>query len=307
MEQFNHQVQAYGRVVYLKFLGLPGIKKAEELGVFDALKEVFFFVMLLKVYNFVRNQYGSRIVAVDVAKTHADEVVAIEKFLNVFVEEKIQAAFLNNVFFIKLMNTFYYTAHPLVTIIGAVLLYMYNRSNFPKWRNVFLIMNFIALFGYAVWPLMPPRLLGDCETEYGGCDRQYFFVDTLEGYGAQWSWRSGSASVLSNQYAAMPSMHIGYALWSTNASLSVVQNRIGRLTFMAYPFIVALCIVVTANHFILDMVGGLITFFMGHILTFKLYEVFRGKRPNYSKLKEDVDIEEGLCCASTNGETTSMS
>ena len=55
-------------------------------------------------------------------------------------------------------------------------------------------MNALALVGYALYPLMPPRLLSDCATRFGGCDASFRFVDTMEVFGGVWSWRSTGMS-----------------------------------------------------------------------------------------------------------------
>ena len=59
-------------------------------------------------------------------------------------------------------------------------------------RSALLLMNCIAIVGYAAFPLMPPRLVPDCATRYSGCDRDYTFVDSMDTLGGLWSWR-GSA------------------------------------------------------------------------------------------------------------------
>jgi hypothetical protein len=53
-------------------------------------------------------------------------------------------------------------------------------------------MNVLALIGYAAFPLMPPRLLNDCDTKFGGCQPGFEFVDTMDVYGGLWSWRNSS-------------------------------------------------------------------------------------------------------------------
>ena len=59
-------------------------------------------------------------------------------------------------------------------------------------RSAFLVMNLLALIGYAAFPLMPPRLLNDCDTHFGGCQQGFHFVDTMDVYGGLWSWRNSS-------------------------------------------------------------------------------------------------------------------
>ena len=59
-------------------------------------------------------------------------------------------------------------------------------------------MNVLAMIGYAAYPLMPPRLLNDCATAFGGCVPGFHFVDTMDVYGGLWSWRSSTVEKVSN-------------------------------------------------------------------------------------------------------------
>jgi hypothetical protein len=73
-------------------------------------------------------------------------------------------------------------------------------------RTALLLMNCIAIVGYAAFPLMPPRLVPDCDTRFGGCDRGYAFVDTMDTLGGIWSWRGSALEGVSIQSFICPCM-----------------------------------------------------------------------------------------------------
>ena len=87
------------------------------------------------------------------------------------------------------------------------------------------------------------------------------FVDTLEGYGGPWSFDS-EAIDLSNQYAAMPSLHIGWSTWCAVAVWPLLRRRWSG-GHAAVPDATLFCIIVTGNHFWIDGVGGLLAFGFG--------------------------------------------
>ena len=103
---------------------------------------------------------------------------------------------------------------------------------------------------------MPPRLL----------DESYGFVDTLAKYPTFWSFNSGAVSKISNQYAAMPSVHVCWATWCALVFAPRVKHRWARVLAILYPILTVVVIVVTANHFVLDAAGGLIVLAVGWFL-----------------------------------------
>lgn len=152
---------------------------------------------------------------------------------------------------------------------------------FEARRRTMATCNLLAFIVFTAWPCMPPRLLSDPNVEgpSGVEARQYGFVDTVHG-------ASGEASVWTtnrfcNQYAAMPSLHFGYALMIglTIAFLPLApQHRRSSTVYLpltsqifhlpswrralciflgfSYAFTILVAIISTANHFILDAVAG---------------------------------------------------
>ena len=235
------------------------------------------------VYTWTRNLFGSNKIAADgipdQAFTNAERVIQFERWLGLFHEETIQDWFLPYRTFIQFWNIFYGVLHFAVTLGVFILLYVKRADVFPQWRNTLAAMTSLAIVGFAWFPLMPPRLLDKpCPavdpSQYGGaCIPSRFrgtggfgFVDTLAEYGGPWSFDSDAMASISNQYAAMPSLHIGWSTWCAIAVWPLLSRRRTKAVLLLYPVATLFCIVVTANHYWLDGVGGLFVFGFGSLL-----------------------------------------
>lgn len=212
-------------------------------------REVLLVAVFYAVYTLIRDEYtssGGR----DDAEGNARWIIHAERDLHIFSEQSIQHWILEWHWhvFIEFWNAWYGTAH--FVAVAGVLIYLYHKrsARYPLWRNTFAVMNLIALFGFAFFPLMPPRLL----------PASYHFVDTLAHYGSPWNFSSGPAAKASNQFAAMPSMHTGWSTWCALALLPSIRPRWGKAAIFLYPLSTVFCIVVTGNHYFLDAVGGLV-------------------------------------------------
>ncbi|WP_117000505.1 phosphatase PAP2 family protein [Desertimonas flava] len=233
-------------------------------------KEALFAAAFYVVYSWIRNRFGSAGMdetdrAVQ-AFTNAKRVIRLEELLGLFHEQRIQEFFLRWPTFIRAMNIYYGTAHFVVTIAVFALLFIKRPAVFPQWRNTLAVMTGLAIAGFALFPLMPPRLLDvPCEDFGAAClhDGSFGFVDTLKVHGGLWSFDSGGMAAVSNQYAAMPSLHIGWSTWCAVAMWPLLRRRWQRVAVLAYPLLTLFCIIVTANHFWLDGAGGLLVFFLG--------------------------------------------
>ena len=209
-------------------------------------KEAIYIAAFYAVYSVVRNQFGSAAVGRNVAFGHAREVISIERWLGSFHEETIQQWFLDDRAFIQWWNLFYGTFHFVVTTVAIVWLFRKQPWRYVRWRTALAATTGIALVGFALFPLMPPRLL----------PARYGFVDTLQAYGGLWSFDSGAMQKVSNQYAAMPSLHFGWSLWCCLVFLPALRRPWARALALAYPVLTLFAIVVTANHYWLDAAGG---------------------------------------------------
>ncbi|HEC08391.1 MAG TPA: phosphatase PAP2 family protein [Acidimicrobiales bacterium] len=227
--------------------------------------EVGYVLAFYTVYTAVRNQFGSGgrfSVGAERALSNAEWVIHIEKSLGLFFESSLQALFLGQAWFIRIWNVFYGSLHFVVT--GAVMVYLYRHfpTRYRRYRTILAATTGLALLGFALVPLMPPRLLG-AGPPFGGSRVQYGFVDTLSKVGALWSFDSGTMQKISNQWAAMPSLHIGWSMWCALALYPVLVRRWARILVIIYPMLTLFAIIVTANHYWFDALGGAVVLGVG--------------------------------------------
>ena len=215
-------------------------------GLLDALRQVSLFVAAYLAYRLVRG-----LVAGDAneAFAHARELISIERTLHVFVEPSIQAWAMGSHFVIVTASWLYVNSQTTITV--AALLYIYLRHNrrFYFVRNMFMIAMAIALAGYALFPTAPPRFL----PEWG-------FADTVSSLtGVHVSHASASMSAMFNPYAAVPSMHVCFALIIGCTLARLSKHRVTAALWLLYPLLMTFVIIVTANHFIIDAFLGAVT------------------------------------------------
>jgi hypothetical protein len=171
-------------------------------------------------------------------------IASLERSLHVFVEANVQHAAGALPGLIGTLGLLYLTMHLAVT--GSLLFWLHRRrpAAFPLVRTTVLIASGLALVGYVAFPTAPPRLaaLG--------------IADTISGDHV--NLNHGLLSSLYNPFAAVPSMHVGYAV-IVGASLVRYGGRpVLRAAGVLYPALVVLVIVATGNHFLFDAAAGVI-------------------------------------------------
>jgi hypothetical protein len=145
-----------------------------------------------------------------------------------------------------LANYAYSLAHLAVTLAVLVWLYVARPRAYLVARRALLSTTLLALLVFWAYPLAPPRFFPHLG-----------FVDTVVRDGTWGSWGSTAVTSISNQYAAMPSLHMAWSLWCAGALVLWARPLWLRLTAPLYPVLVFLVIVGTANHWTLDALGGL--------------------------------------------------
>jgi hypothetical protein len=205
------------------------------------------------VYSYVRNADVAN--HESSARRNALELIGWQKDLGINHELAIHKWALHYEPLIVTANYFYGSLHFVVTIGVAVFLFRSFPDDYPRWRNTLAIATAIALIGFRFWPLMPPRLL----------PRSYGFIDTLARYPTFWSFNSGTMKKISNQFAAMPSVHCCWALWCACALYPRVKHWWAKSLAVLYPVLTVTVIVVTANHYLLDAVGGFAILGFGYV------------------------------------------
>lgn len=235
-------------------------------------REVGYVIAFYAVYSWIRNQFGSAGEdSTRIAYEHARDIIAIQDAIGLWFEPELQRWYLDlpGMGGIRLWNIYYGTAHFIVTAVGLIWLYRRLPDRYSLWRSTLAAMTAVALIGFATYSLMPPRLLGST-SQYGGCVEQQVedchgdgVVDTLAVHGGWLSFDDEEVAEVSNQFAAMPSMHTGWSTWSACVMWQLVRRRWARVLVVLYPAVTVFCIVITGNHYWIDAVGGLVAFAVG--------------------------------------------
>lgn len=202
------------------------------------------------VYSMIRNASEGDPAS---AFHNAVQVVRWERAMGIYFEEGLQDAVLLLKPLVIALNYLYGSLHFVVTIGTLVFLFRRYPGDYRFWRNALAVTTGLALIGFVLWPLMPPRLLPE----------HYGFVDTLKRYPAIWSFQSDTMNDVSNQYAAMPSLHFAWAMLCAIALFRRLRHPLARGLAVAYPVLTLAAIVLTGNHFVLDAVGGAAVFGIG--------------------------------------------
>lgn len=179
-----------------------------------------------------------------VALAHAREVWSWERFAHLRWEEPLQQAFLTMPQLVRAMNLFYLVGHFVLTGLFFCWLYRRSPSGFRIFRDGFLLATAVALTVHWAFPTAPPRLAGL------GLEDTLHRLSGIE-IGSQ------ASSAFSNPVAAVPSLHVGWAL-GLGVGLAIYGRRVAvRVAGALYPLAVALTVVVTGNHFVLDALAGM--------------------------------------------------
>ena len=229
--------------------------------------EVALILFFYLIYSFARNQFGSASVSPSKAFENAEKIIDLEKSIGTFKELQIQEFFIDWKWFIQFWNVFYGTFHFGVTIFALVWLYIKFPSKYSHQRFFLLSSTGSALIGFSLFPLMPPRLLSNCG-DFGAClSNTYPFIDTLSEIGGLWSFDSGTMQKVSNQFAAMPSLHFAWSFWCTLALYPILKSQKTKILISIYPLATTFSVIVTANHYWVDLVGGFVCLGFGFYAT----------------------------------------
>jgi hypothetical protein len=200
--------------------------------------ELVLVLVAYRAYGRVRGLVeGSRAEAL----VHARQVAGIERALHLLVEGPIQRGFLHVVTLVRAADVYYGVVHFVGPSLVFIYLWHWHRERYWYVRNVFAVLLGLALVGFWIYPLMPPRFMP-------GFD----IIDTAARFGP-WSESTKDAA---NLYAAMPSLHVGWSSWCVFALWPCVRSSWRRALLVAYPLLTLLVVMVTGNHWWLDGAGG---------------------------------------------------
>lgn len=183
---------------------------------------------------------------------HGAQIARLEDRLGVAWERAIQSLVLDHAVFVDVANWMYIWGHWPVIAVAAICLFATRRDRYRLLRNAVVISGLIGFLFFALLPLAPPRL-----AEMG-------FVDTV----TRWSdsYRTLQPPHLTNQYAAMPSLHFGWNLLVGLVLFGTTRSLLLRGFSVLMPLAMAFAVVATANHWVLDVAAGAVTVLVGLLL-----------------------------------------
>lgn len=178
------------------------------------------------------------------AFANGQRVMDAQAAFGTFFEPGFQAFFLQFNWLMDVANQIYMNSQFAVVVAFFFWLYFFRNDAFYFVRNMFIAAMGLALVGYTLYPTAPPRLF----PEYG-------FVDTINSYSSV-NHESALAKLFINPYAAVPSMHCAFAAMLGLSCARLVKSRPLQVFWASWPLVVAWVVIVTANHYWLDVAAG---------------------------------------------------
>jgi hypothetical protein len=207
--------------------------------------ELLVIVWLCWVYDAIANLAPLRRQA---AYEHARSLLHIERVLHVDPEAALNHWLAGHHTLAVWISNYYDNAHFVVTLGVVGWLWWRHPDQYRPLRSSLILINVIGLMVFWRDPTAPPRLLDPGR-----------YVDVVAATHAFGSWHSGTLATAANQLAAMPSLHMAWAAWSSLAVWQVFRGRRAVLLVWAYPLVTAIAVMATGNHFLLDIVAGVAT------------------------------------------------
>ncbi len=202
---------------------------------------------------------GSNSAGRERAEAHGQQILDFERFLHIDIEHALNHAVVK-VGFLREFFDFYYTSFHFVVPLTVLGLLYWRRPVDYRWaRSALGFATLLALLGFWLYPLAPPRLM-----------QGLGIIDTVHGVQDFSKPDYGTLTALTNQYAAMPSLHFGWSLWCGLVIAIVAPKVWMKALGLLHPFCTLTAIVVTGNHWILDAVGGAAVVGAGFGLTYLL-------------------------------------
>jgi hypothetical protein len=213
--------------------------------------EILLIAVCYGAYSVVRNLVPTRHAT---AMQRAHEILEAERVLHLDFEFAVNQLFVDVRWLGVTANYYYATLHFIVTIGVLVWLYARHPRRYATYRWLLFGTTITALIGFWFYPLAPPRFLPG-------------YVDTVVAFNTWGLYDSSPIASVSNQYAAMPSLHTAWSLWCAVAVITIVQRGWLKIVAACYPIATVFVILGTSNHFILDAVGGGAVLAGGYVLT----------------------------------------
>jgi hypothetical protein len=212
-----------------------------------AIKQIGVFVVAYLLYSAARwvtvGDFGA-------AKAHADWIIGLERNLGVASEASVQHA-LSGTWALWVLNHLYIAAQLIVVPGALIFTYVRARHVYARLRDTILATWLISIPVYAAFPVAPPRLAG------------IGLVDTITSQ-TGFAMNSKLTTSFYNQLAAVPSLHVGFAVVVSIAIAAAARSPLVKALALLWGPAIALAVVATGNHFIFDIAAGLLASALGY-------------------------------------------
>jgi hypothetical protein len=242
-------------------------------------REVLLIGVLYGAYELSR---GLGDVNVRSAVSNGRAILHLEQVWHLAPERVLNEALEHATWVAVAASYFYSVMHYIVTPVVLVWMYRKHRDHYGSARTALAISTVVGLVGYLLLPTAPPRMLAHSGLRDTLADTQ--------GYG----WWGGEGSVprglgaLTNQFAAMPSLHVGWAIWCGVLVAMYARRRWVKLLGIAYPITTTIVVMATGNHYLLDAIAGGVTMAAGALLAAALPR--RSSVPSLGPEAESLDV-----------------
>lgn len=217
-------------------------------------RELLLAAALYEIYNLIQARLTG---GTERAERDGHNVLSLEQTLHLDPEHVLNRA-LEHVPALAVPACYFYASlHFIITPAVLIWAYRTKSERYRQVRSVLAVMTLAGLIGFWWFPTAPPRLLDGAG-----------FYDTLAHF-SSWGWWSAAAvpsaaDRFDNQYAAMPSLHVAWALWSAATVFMLARNRLARAIAISYPLLTAVVVMGTGNHYLFDVLAGLLLWLSAH-------------------------------------------
>jgi PAP2 superfamily len=189
-----------------------------------------------------------------VAYAHAQQIWQAERWLHINIEGSLNHFVAAHALLAETVGYYYGLLHFIVTPLLLAWLFLFRPVAFPRLRSALVITTLAAILVFWQWPLAPPRF-----TVPG-------MIDVLKVHNILGAANPHSVAGMMDLYAAMPSLHVAWATWCAIAVVMATRTRWRYLAWL-YPMATTFVVLGTANHFVLDAVGGAAMVLLGLLVT----------------------------------------
>ncbi|HXD54167.1 MAG TPA: phosphatase PAP2 family protein [Solirubrobacteraceae bacterium] len=204
--------------------------------------EALTIAWLCWLYDAVTNLAPLRLGA---ALTHGRDILSAERTLGIAPEHALDSWLAGRHALGVVVSYYYDNAHFLVTLGLLGFLWWRRADIYRPLRSSLVLINVLGFVVFWRYPVAPPRMLGG-------------FTDVVATSHALGSWHTGALASDANQLAAMPSLHLAWAVWCTIAVWRMTRRVAWRALAAVYPLLTAFAVLATGNHYVLDIFGGAI-------------------------------------------------